>query len=75
MCLTDGSPEIIALKNNVIYCHCHWCFKGKIITKTRLYNSDPLKPHVYIVKLVFTEVYIIFLISAQIIKTQIVGTL
>ena len=32
------------------------------ITKTRLYNSDPLKPHFYIVKLGFTGVYIIFLI-------------
>ena len=35
------------------------------ITKTCLYNFDPLKPHFYIVKLVFTGVYIIFLISAQ----------
>ena len=35
------------------------------ITKTYLYNSDPLKPHFYIVKLGFTGVYIIFLISAQ----------
>ena len=37
------------------------------ITKTYLrgYNFDPLKPHFYIVKLGFTEVYIIFLISAQ----------
>ena len=37
------------------------------ITKTRLYNFDPLKPHFYIVKLGFTgvHVYIIFLISAQ----------
>ena len=25
------------------------------ITKTRLYNFDPLKPHFYIVKLGFTE--------------------
>ena len=32
------------------------------ITKTRLYNFDPLKPHFYIVKLGFTEVYIILLI-------------
>ena len=31
------------------------------ITKTRLYNFDPLKPHFYIVKLEFTGVYIIFL--------------
>ena len=35
------------------------------IAKTRLYNFDPLKPHFYIVKLGFTGVYIIFLISAQ----------
>ena len=34
------------------------------ITKTCLYNSDPLKPIFYIVKLGFTGVYIIFLISA-----------
>ena len=33
--------------------------------KTYLYNFDPLKPHLYIVKLGFTGVYIIFLISAQ----------
>ena len=31
------------------------------ITKTCLYNFDPLKPHFYIVKLGFTGVYIIFL--------------
>ena len=35
------------------------------ITKTYLYNFDPLQPHFYIVKLGFTGVYIIFLISAQ----------
>ena len=35
------------------------------ITKTRLYNLDPLKFHFYIVKLWFTGVYISFLISAQ----------
>ena len=35
------------------------------ITKTCLYNVDPLKPHFYIVKWGFTGVYIIFLISAQ----------
>ena len=33
-----------------------------LITKTCLYNFDPLKPHFYIVKLGFTGVYIIFLI-------------
>ena len=36
-----------------------------IITKTRLHSFDPLKPHFYTVKLGFTGVYIIFLISAQ----------
>ena len=36
-----------------------------LITKTCLYKFDPLKPHIYIVKLGFTGVYIIFLISAQ----------
>ena len=35
------------------------------ITKTHLYNIDPLKPYFCIVKLGFTGVYIIFLISAQ----------
>ena len=35
------------------------------IMKICLYNFDPLKPHFYIVKLGFTGVYIIFLISAQ----------
>ena len=40
-------------------------FKRVPITKTRLYNFEPLKPHFDIVKLGFTGVYIIFLISAQ----------
>ena len=35
------------------------------ITKTYLYYFDPLEPHFYMAKLVFTRVYIIFLISAQ----------
>ena len=30
------------------------------ITKTYLYNFDPLKPHFYIVKLGFSGVYVIF---------------
>ena len=38
---------------------------GIHITKTCLYNTDPLKTHFYIVKLGFTGVYIIFLIPAQ----------
>ena len=36
-----------------------------LITKTCLYNVDPLEPHFYIVNLGFTGVYIIFHISAQ----------
>ena len=36
--------------------------QSKNITKRRLYNFAPLKPHFYIVKLGFTGVYIIFLI-------------
>ena len=31
------------------------------ITKTYLYNIDPIKPHFYIVKLGFTGIYIILL--------------
>ena len=38
---------------------------GTHIKRTYLYNFDPLKPYFYIVKLGFTVVYIIFLISAQ----------
>ena len=38
---------------------------ARTITKTYLYNFDPLKPHFYIVKLGFIGVYIIFIISAQ----------
>ena len=41
-----------------VYMHIH-------ITKTCLYNFDPLKPQFYIVKLGFTGVYIIFLIPDQ----------
>ena len=40
-------------------------FTVHVITKTCLYNFDPLKPHFYIVKLGFIGVYIIFLISAE----------
>ena len=46
------------------------CFLGEIrnrVTKTYLHmcNFDPLKLHFYVVKLGFTGVYNIFLISAQ----------
>ena len=47
-------------------CHLYFLWTpNQIITKTRLYNFDPLKPHLDIVKLGLTGVYIIFLISAQ----------
>ena len=42
----------------VNYCPFH-------IHHENLYNFDPIKPHFYIVKLGFTGVYIIVLISAQ----------
>ena len=38
---------------------------SKAITKTYQYNLDPLKPHVYVIKLGFTGVYIIFLNFAK----------
>ena len=47
-----------------LHCPCPWRKLG-YITKTCLYNFDPLKPHFYIVKLRCTGVCIIFLISAQ----------
>ena len=45
-----------------------------MITKTYLYDSDPLKPHFYIVKHGFTGVYIIFRILPKKKKKKIVGT-
>ena len=44
---------------------------GCIITKTYLYNFDPLKPHFYIVKLEFTGDTLFFLF---LLKKYIVGT-
>ena len=49
---------------------CHWLI---FITKTYLYNFDPLKSHFYIVKLGFTGVNIIFLFLLKK-KKKIVGT-
>ena len=49
---------------HTVWHHCRQAKKDTIM-KTRLYNVNPLKPHFYIVKLGFTGVYIIFLISAQ----------
>ena len=47
-----------------VYLNRHVFVMSTSITKTYLYNFDPNKPHFYIVKLGFTGVYIIFLISA-----------
>ena len=55
ICKTDDIP----------WSDCKYTNWSKSITRTYLYNFDPLKPHFYIVKLGFTGVYIIFLISAQ----------
>ena len=50
----------------ILYFAIRICPKTRFrITKTCLYNFDPLKAHFYIVKLRFTGVYIIFLISAR----------
>ena len=46
-----------------------WC-TGLDVIKTRIYNFDSLKSNFYIVKLEFTGVYIIFLISAKKKKQQ-----
>ena len=62
------SRSLVAL-NGTLFSHIMYeptSLKGPDITKTRLYNFDPLKPHFYLVKLGFTGVYIIFVISAQI---------
>ena len=55
--LTDSQTDQIV--------RCLRMTKRLVITKTYLCYFDPLKPHFYIVKLGFTGVYIIFLISAQ----------
>ena len=56
-----SKPVSRKIRKNILKCRMLECF----ITKPCLYNTDPLKPHFYIVKLGFTGVYIIFLISAQ----------
>ena len=38
-----------------------WLWNFLFITKTYLYNFNPLKPHFYTAKLGFTGVYIFFL--------------
>ena len=78
-CLLKILPRVLSVKvKNMMTIKCFTSFSalsksyrgdGRVImrgsiTKTCLYNFDPLKPHFYIVKLGFTGVYIIFLISA-----------
>ena len=46
------------------WCNSSWCIQS-LITKTCLYNFDPIQPYFCIVKQGFTGVCIIFLISAQ----------
>ena len=65
-----GVEKLIFARWTTSRFHVYWKLNdnyqaNNFITKTCLYNFDPLKPHFYIVKLVFTWVYIIFLISAQ----------
>ena len=60
--------HLLARLCSFFFCVCFFApaLAGRLsITKTRLYNFDPLKPHFYIVKLGFTGVYIIFLIFAR----------
>ena len=59
------APLTIHLVNTLNWWRCNLSFICLCITKTCLYNFDPFKPHFYIVKLGFTGVCIIFLISAQ----------
>ena len=63
----SGYNDVKDKNNRCFCCSCllFVCVFLLFITKTCLYNFDPLKPHFYIVKLGFTEVYIIFLISAK----------
>ena len=65
--LSQEQVEILLYKKNSKFTFKVNGYPGSVyrITKTCLYNFDPLKPHFYIVKLGFTGVYIIFLISAQ----------
>ena len=62
VCLVSFFPDLRRIQH---YFSLIATMSGRDITKTCLYNFDPLKPHFYIVKLGFTRVYIIFLIFAQ----------
>ena len=53
-------PNMLNVNTKKVFNACN-----ELITKTYLHNFDPLKPNFYIVKLGFTGIYIIFVISAQ----------
>ena len=65
--ITDGSSVavLLCLRVNGFICDVCCVIVPYLITETCLYKFNPLKPHFYLVKLGFTGVYIIFLISAQ----------
>ena len=65
LCRSWGHSVFLADKDDHLQYEMQQELKGIFIMKTCLYNFDPLKPHFYIVKLGFTGVYIICLISAQ----------
>ena len=60
MCTNRSMAVVLML---LVLCVALWLLVA--ITKTCLYNFNPLKPHFYIVKLGFTGVYIIFLNFAR----------
>ena len=66
-----GCTFCVVMKGYFFFLFFYFFFFFVIITKTSLYNFDPLKSHFYIVKLGFTGVHTIFLISAE---KYIVGT-
>ena len=63
--IRDGVQETYDQQSSRSVCACASGEFEQDITKTYLYNFDPIKPHFFIVKLGFTGVYIIVLISAQ----------
>ena len=63
-CARSSGPSLFAYGIRAVLPRCV-SYNKTTITKTRLYNFDPPKPHFYIVKRGFTGVYIIFLFSAQ----------
>ena len=66
--IKNSLQQQIHFNGNIFGNKCCRCIEGSLymqendmfITKTRLCNFDPLKPHFYIVKLGFTGVYILF---------------